>query len=314
MQSNEELTLINKADLAVSDLVSLGGYLYPEQLQQFIRIAIKEAVAIAMVHVTTMNGPELQLDKISSPARVLHPATEGEALGIAYRSKPTPDKIKLTTTEVMAEIHLDRSVLEDQIERAGFQQTVVQLMGERVRLDLEDVLLNGDTTSLDTFLATMNGMLTLASSNVVPCGSVGLSKAVLRDLFDALPEQFESQPNLQYWTNRKARSTYRSGLSDRVGGLSDAIILGGQSKEIGYDDIPLRKIPMFPNNLNPGAVCTDVLLHDPKNFVLAFQRQMTLDREWRPSQRVYAIIFTMRLAQNYKHEPMVAKATQVIGS
>lgn len=314
MKANEDLTLINKADLAVADLVSNGGYLVPEQLQQFIRIAIKEVVALAMVHVTTMNGPQMQLDKVSSPARVLHKAVEGEAPGIAYRSKPTTDKVTLTSTEVMAEIHLNRSTLEDQIERAGFQQTVVQLMAEKVRLDLEDILLNGDTASSDEYLALFDGMLKLASTNVFPAGEVGLSKSVLRDLYDTLPEQFESQANLQYWTNRKARSTYRSGLSDRVGDLADAIIVGGQSKEIGYDDVPLRKIPMFPNSLNPSAHCTNVLLHDPKNFIFAFQRQMTLDREWRPSQRVYAIIFTMRLAQNYKHEPMCAKASEVLGA
>jgi len=314
MQSNEDLTLINKADLAVADLISLGGYLVPEQLQQFIRIAIKEVVALAMVHVTTVNAPQTQLDKVAAPARVLHKAVEGEALGIAYRSAPIPSKLTLTTTEVMAEVHLNRSTLEDQIERAGFQQTVIQLMAERVRLDLEDILINGDTDSADEFLQLFNGMLDLTTSNVFPAGEVALGKSVLRDLYDVLPEQFESQANLQYWTNRKARSAYRSSLSDRVGDLADAIIAGGQNKEVGYDDVPLRKIPMFPNSLNPNAHCTNVLLHDPKNFIFAFQRQMTLDREWRPSQRVYAIIFTMRLAQNWKHEPMAAKASEVLGA
>jgi len=315
MKSNEELSIVRKADMAVSDLTS-GGLLVAEQMQQFIRVAIKQAVATSLVTVTSMKNPTQEISKMTTMGRVMRKATESEALPVARRSKPGFDKTTLSTTEAIAEVHIPRAALEDQIEGGNFQSSVVQYMGEHVRYDIEDLLISGDTTNAtDEWLAITDGLLALAGSNVLPAGEVGLGKEVLRDLYDTLPEQFETQQNLQYWTNRKARSTYRSSLSDRMtGGIGDAIILGSLGKEIGYDDILLRKIPLFPNALAPNAHCTNSLLLDPKNAILAFHRQMTLDTEWRPSQRIYAIIMTMRLTVAYRHEPMVAKATQVIGA
>jgi len=318
MKSNEQLHLkskdpvVTKADMAVADLTA-GGLLVAEQMQTFIRVAIKEAVATSLVTVTTMRNPTLEIPKMTTFGRVMRKATESEALPTAQRSKPGFDKTTITSTEVIAEIHIPRQALEDQIERETFQSSCMAYAGEHIRYDLEDLLVNGDSHSADTWLATVNGMLDSATSNTLAGGSVGLNKAILRDLFTTMPEQFDSQSNLQYWTNRKARSTYRSSIGDRGTSIGDAVILGSLNKEIGYDDILLRQIPLFPSTLGTGNK-TNVLLHDPKNAILAFQRQMTLDTEYRISQRVYVMVVTMRLGFGYRHEPMIAKATDVIGA
>ena len=313
MRPNEELTFVNKADMQVSDLTA-GGYLEPAQMKQFIKIAIAGTAAMQAVYVTTMTTPQQEISKMTTMGRVMWPGVESQALPQAQRSKPGFSKVTLTTLEGVAEAHIPRAALEDQIERGTFQGSVSSYMGEHVRADLEDLLINGNTASgSDAWLKLMNGMLAQATTYVVPCSQVSLSKAVLRNMLDTIPEQFADQPGLVFWTNRKARADYRSTIGDRQTGLGDGVITGSTSKELGYDDIPIYRIPRFPRALGVASNETNVLLHDPKNRIFAFQRQMTVDSEWRPSQRVYALIMSMRLAQAYQHEPMVVKATQVLG-
>jgi len=186
-------------------------------------------------------------------------------------------------------------------------------LGEKVSGDLEDALINGDTASADDWLAVQDGLLKLAVTNVVPAGTVSLSGDILRDLIQAMPEEFDDQAGLRFYTNRKARSDYRSTVRTRATMLGDNIITGSAGEELGYDGVPLTKVPRFPNDLGGGTNETNVLYMDPKNAVYGFQRKVTLDTEFRISEQIWAIVITLRSAIQYEHEPAVAKATEVLG-
>jgi hypothetical protein len=313
MKTNEELTFVRKADMQVSDLTS-GGYLVAEQMKRFIQVAIKATVASSAVFVTTQANPIQEISKMTTMGRVLQPGVESTALGLSQRSKPGFDKVTLTTKEAVAEAHIPRAALEDQIERGVFQTSVVGYMGLHVRKDLEDMLINGDTVSgTDAWLLYIDGLLASTITNTVAGANATLNKGILRDMITTMPEEFSNQDGLVFWTNRKARSDYRSTISDRVGALGDGVLTGATKMEIGYDDIPLIRVPLFPNTLAPSSNKTNVLLLNPKNAILSFYRQMTVDTEYRPSARVYAIIMTMRIAIAFEHEPMVVKATAIMG-
>jgi hypothetical protein len=245
--------------------------------------------------------------------RVLQPGTDGVALSDAQRSKPAFDKVVLTTKQAKGEVHMHRSVLEDNIEQGTLQTSLIDFMGTKISGDLEDILINGDTLSADVWLAHMDGLLKLATSNVYPAGTVALAKAVLRDLIQTMPEEFGDQEGLKFFTNRKARSDYRSSLSDRATALGDTMVAGTAPMDFGYDGIPIEKVPRFPNNLGVGANTTNVLLMNPKNAIMGFQRRVTLETEFRISEQVWAIVVTLRMAIQFEHEPAVAKATQVLG-
>ena len=310
MQYNREI--VQKADLALADLAP-GGILVPKQAARFLKIAIKKNVLSSQVRAPTMTHQTEEQPKMLWTGRVMHAATPGTALPDAHRSKPVMDKMTLVSKLGKAEVQIHREVLEDQLERGVFKNTVVGFMGEKVSGDIEDVLLNGDTTSADDWLATQDGLLKLATSNIVIGGIVSLSGDILRDLIEALPEEFDDQPGLEFYTKRKARSDYRSGIRARVGDLGDGIYTGTTPKSIGYDGVDLTKVPRFPNNLGAGANETNVLYMDAKNAVMGFRRRITLDTEFRISAQVWAIVVTLRMAIQYEHEPAVAKATQVLG-
>lgn len=310
MQYNREI--VQKADLALADLAP-GGILTTKQAAKFLKIAIKKNVMTSQVRATTMTNPVEEQPKLLWTGRVMHPSTEGVALASSLRAKPSFDKMTLTSKSGKAEVHMHREVLEDQIERGTFQSTLTSFMAEKVSSDIEDAVINGDTASSDDWLALQDGLIKLCATNVFPAGNVALSGDVLRDLVQTLPEEFDDQPNMKFYTNRKARSDLRSGLrTDHPDSLGASVHAGTLPAELGYDGTPVVRVPLFPNALG-AANRTAVMYMDAKNFVLGFHRRITLDTEFRISEQTWVIVVTLRMALQYEHEPAAAKATQVIG-
>jgi hypothetical protein len=316
MTPNQQLrrpVAVDKADMELSDLTS-GGRLKPEQLKQYIRVAIKKSVLMSMVRVTTIPTPEYELPKMTTLGEVMHPLVSGAALAESERSKVGLDYVQLAAKGGKAEVDIPREVLEDQIERGAFKGSIMAYLGEHTSRDLENQMINGDTTGSGTaWIKLQNGAIARTTTNTSSEGGVTLDKDVLRNLDEAMPEEFDEQPNMAYFTNRYARNSYRQYISDRTGGLSDAIIDGTAKKELGYQDRPIKKIPLFPNNLGTGTDETRVMLLSPKNLIYAFYRKVTLDTEFAVRAQKYIIVLTLRSAIQFEHEPAVAMSDEVLG-
>jgi HK97 family phage major capsid protein len=296
--------LIEKADLAISDLTTDGGYLSDQQADKFIRLAIKESVLLGQISVTPMRGPREERDKIRFSGRVLKPASAGVALQLAERSQPDLSKFVLDVKEFKAEVRLNDSVLEDNIERGTFQDTVMAALSAAVARDVEYVAIQGDTTSGTALLAVLDGFLKQATTNIVNASSANLSKDILKDLLKALPDEFARIERLKYYTNRQARIDYRDTIAERMTGLGDAYLQ--QSDTTVYSDMPLVAIPEFPN-----STATNVLLTDPQNLTVGFHRKIRFETDRDISAGLNIIVASIRFDVKIQEETAVAKATNV---
>jgi hypothetical protein len=311
MLTNREI--VQKADMQLSDLAP-GGELVEEQAKKFLKIAIKKNVLTSVVRAPTMKNKKVSQPKLIWTGRVMQKGTGGTALSESQRSKPSTDKVDLEAQLGKAEVHMDKEVLEDQIERGAFKGTVITFMGEKVSADFEDLLIQGDTASSDEWLSTTDGIIKLMTTNTNPAGGVTLDPDVLRDTLEVMPDEFEEQKDLAYWTNRKARQDHRDSLrSAHPDSIGAAVIAGTLNKDIGYDEIPLKKVPRFPNDLGGGSDETVVLLFAPKNILMGFYRKVTLETEFRISEQVWVIVITVRIAVQIEHEPACVKTTGVTG-
>lgn len=116
-------TIVEKTDIAVSNLSADGGYLNPMQSDTFIRLLVDQPTILNEMRIVPMNAPTMQINTIGFADRIMHAApASGTALNSALRSAPTTDKIELVTKEVMAEVHIPYDVLEDNIERAPWNR------------------------------------------------------------------------------------------------------------------------------------------------------------------------------------------------
>lgn len=303
-------TLLAKADLALSDLTSSGGLLQPAQAAKFMRIMIKASKVLGMSTVVPMRSPVQLIETIRFAGRILKAGSEATALPVADRSKPNLGKVQLTAQLFKAEVRLDNEVLEDSIERAELRQTIMQLMAEAIARDVEEVVVNGDTASTDTFLAKLDGILKQSTSHVVDEAVTTTNKTQFRDMLKSMPNEFlRDKKSLRFFTSVNSEIQYRDSLSDRIGALSDKYL--EEDATPAYSGVPVIDVPLFPETLGVGTNCTDHLLTDPKNINVGIWRNIRIETDKLVSEGVLIIVATLRFDVKYAVENAVVKAINV---
>lgn len=315
MRTNQ--SLLQKADLALSDLASNGGLLQAEQANTFIRKLIKTPTIIREARVVTMAAPQRKINKIGFGSRILRPAVSATALSQADRAKPTTEQVQLNTSEVIAEVRLPYDVLEDNIESAGtannettntgpggLRDTLIQLIAERAALDLEELALLGDTSSGDSYLALQNGYLKIANtfSNIVDAGGATMSKAIFKAGKKAMPDQYlRDVANMRHFVSVDQETEYRDTLADRATALGDALIDG--TRAVNAFGAPVMPVPMMPDAKG--------LYTNSKNLIMGIQRQISLEYDKDITSRVYIIVLTARVALQIEEREAVVLYTNI---
>ena len=90
--------------------------------------------------------------------------------------------MQLNTKEVIAEINITYDTLENNIEKDGLQQTIMQILAERAAVDIEELVVNGDTSSSDPYLAQLDGIRKQTVSHVIDGNGEELSRATFKRL------------------------------------------------------------------------------------------------------------------------------------
>lgn len=307
-------TILQKADLALADITGNNGVLLPAQAQSFIRLLIKQSKILGMATVTPLKSEKQIINKIRFGSRILRAGREGKALPDSDRTKPNFTNVEHDAQLFKAEVRITDEALEDNIEGEALKNTILTLMAEAVSRDMEEVIVQGDTTSSDTFLASFDGILKLATSNTVGGGTVALAKGVLRDMIKAMPSEYlRDKSRLRYLTSVDAEIDYRDSLADRVTALGDAALgaTAASAMTVGYSGIPLEDVPLFPENLGGGSNTTNVLLLDPKNIDVGIWRNIKIETDRDISEGVVKVVATVRFDALYQEETAVVKATAV---
>ncbi len=302
--------LLEKADLALSDLTAGGGVLKPAQAKKFMRLLIKHSVLLQQATVVPMASPKQAISKIRLGARVLRPGQEGTALGVADRTKPDLSEVELDAKLFKGEVRISDEVLEDSIERGELRQTLMEMMSEAISRDMEEISINGDSTSTDPFLATLNGVLRQATSHVVDAAGGPLTKGILRDLLRSLPtEHLRDKKAMRFLTCADADLSYRDTLAERSTVAGDRFL--EDDTPVLYSGVAVQPIPLFPETLGAGANQTAVLLCNPKNVHVGIWRQIRLETDRDISEGTLRIVATLRFDVKYADETGVSKAINV---
>jgi hypothetical protein len=297
MSSNTEL--IQKADLVLANLAS-GGLLNPEQTDTFIQTLMESPTIINSARVVTMNSPQKKINKIGFGARILRAAPTGpSAVAIADNLRSSPDlgQITLNTREVIAEIHLPYDVLEDNIEggninaamgqsAGGLQDTIIQLIGQRAALDLEELSILGDTLSADAYLALTDGFLKRCTTHVVDAEGATMTKDVFKACIKLMPPKYlRVRSDNDFFVSVDNETEYRDTVANRVTGLGDSALQGANSMSVFGS--PIIAAPLMPNNKG--------LYTNPNNLIFGIQRKVTIEYDKDIRARKFIIVLTARV-------------------
>lgn len=303
-------TILQKAEWTLADLTTDGGLLVPAQARRFIRVLIDESVIMPMATVIPMRSHTQLLERIRFENRILRAANEAQALSEADRSKPDSNKEELNVKLFKAEVRLNNEVLEDSLERQNLRQTVLDIMAERVALDMDEIIAQGDTASADPFLAKLDGIIKQASTNVVSNGSQPLSRTHLKDLLKTMPSEFlRNKRMMRIFTSVDAELDYRDTIAARETGVGDRFL--EQDVPVAYSGVPLIDVPVFPENLGAGTNETVSILTDPKNINVGIWRRVTIETDKDISAGVLIIVASVRFDVRFAVPEAVVKGTEI---
>lgn len=319
MSSSANNSVLAKADWALADITSNGGLLSVEQSTEFIRKLVIEPTLLKMMRVFPMTSHTHKLNKIGFGGRILRPAVQSVAVSSGDRVKPTTSQVTLTNKEVIAELRLPYDIVEQNIERAavnesiapgpvgnspfggGIKDTIIDMIVEQAAPDLEELILLGDTTSGDAYLAQFDGVLKLSTTNVVAVGG-GVSNSMFSRGLKAIPLKYlRNLPSMKHFLPTTRVLDYSTYLASRETALGDAKIQSLTG--INGMGVPVEMVHQLP--------VAQGLLTAPLNLIFGIGREIQIEVEKDIRLREYVIVLTAKVGFAIEEEEAVVKYTGI---
>jgi len=304
-----------RADATLSSLSS-GGLLPEEKANQFIKIVQNSTPLMQRVRVEPMKNPTKKLPKIIFAGRVVR-ADPGDAtgLGSGQRVAPTTSEISLVAKKVVAEVKIGYDALEDNVEGAEFENTLITLLFEKFGVDMEELALKSDTTEADSTLvahgfAQQDGWLKRITSNVVDASDAAVSRALLEQMRASVPLKYRqaSKGRHAYFLEEHAGDKWREIIGARATALGDMAVTGEALPRCGGAEV------MQVSNLPVASGSPDTstgLYTDPKNLILGVYKGMTFKVKDMPEEGGIRIFVRTRVAFAVEQEDAACLITNL---
>jgi hypothetical protein len=288
-----------------------GGLLNPEQSARFLDYMFDATVIGKVARTVRMKSDTAEIDRMSVGEKLMKLATEGDNDGA--NAAVTFSKISLTTKKLRMDWELSTESLEDNIEGADLEDHIARLMATQAGNDIEDVILNGDTSlSSDALYKSFDGVVkkAKASGRVVDAAGAEVSREVFNKALKAMPRKYKQRrADLRFLagSNLIQDFLYKNSIGTNQTipqDIASSIIRGGTAPlggPAGYVapfafGIPIVEVPLLSETqtgTHSGASGShgDIHLSFPNNVVIGIKRDVTVYRFFWP--RKDSIEYTM---------------------
>jgi len=177
-----------------------------------------------------MKSDTTEIDRMGVGEKLMKLATEGDNTN-SENAAVTFSKISLTTKKLRLDWELSTESLEDNIEGADLEDHIARLMATQAGNDIEDVVLNGNTSlSSDKLYKAFDGAVKLAKANghVVDAGGDNISRAVFNDALKALPRKYKQRrTDLRFLAGSNLIQDYLYSTSQNIQNVNPQDIASG---------------------------------------------------------------------------------------
>lgn len=313
--------LIEKADLALSELTTGGGNLAPAVAQRFLKLLIQESTLMKMATVTPMRAPQQRIPKIGMSSRVLRPGTPKVAVDNPdHRAAPDLNFVQMDAQLFRGEVQIPDEVFEDNVEQGRLQSLLIEMVAMAVARDMEEIIIQSDTDVANPAHPNLNildGILKQATSHTVDFISGGNPARVS---FDKLSEMLRAVPGpyrrlrdkMAFFTSFNCEDDYRKLIQARETQAGDRNLQ--ESDRVRYHGTQIVPVGLFPEALGDGSNETEILLTDPKNIYVGIWRDVRIELDRDVRHGFVSIVPTVRFDVKLAVEDAVVKGINVLNS
>jgi hypothetical protein len=278
-----------------------GGVLNPEQARRFIDYVWDATVLAKDGRRVTMRANTMEIEKVNVGERVIRAAAQAD--DTYTNAGATFSKVELTTKKIRLDWEVSTESLEDNIEGAALEDRLVRLMTNAFGNDIEDLAINGDGAT-GTFLSIMSGFIKQTRGTVgnaahelsATISDNNFTTTVMQDLLLAMPRKYRAiKSNLKFYAGTDAfagivrnngtlADAISAAFADRIGStqanrqefLDGTAQTFGPSRTTRVLGVDVLEVPYYPEGY--------VDLTFPDNRVWGFQRDITVNREYKPKK------------------------------
>lgn len=322
--------ILSKADEVTTSVVNndSGGLMKPAQSNRFIDFVVDQSVLMQNSRVVRMRTPQMEIDKTSVGTRLLAKATEATDTGA--NAAVTFTKVSLSTVKLRLDWALSTESLEDNIEGPSLEDHIAQIMARQTANDMDDLFINGNTSSNNALLKALDGFVKLAKASGVTVDEAGnnVSRSTYDRILRNLPTKYLQQRNqLRFFSGSGvvqdsiySLSNPNSATAATAGAPSPGSVSGdmaffqasmrgnGGAGSTGLSPfgIPLVEVPLMPETVSgdySGAAGSHgyVELTFPNNRIIGIHRDITVYRQFKPKTDTIEYTQYMRVASNIEN-------------
>ena len=309
---------------AVNPTGTAGGILAPEQARRFIDYVWDATVLAKDGRRVTMRANTMEIEKVNVGERVIRAAAQADD---AYTNAgATFTKVELTTKKIRLDWEVSTESLEDNIEGGALEDHLVRLMTNAFANDIEDLAINGDG-STGAFLSIMQGFVNKVTTGsdaheaIVTVTDDAWTPSVMQDIILAMPRKYRAvKSNLKFYAGTDAfqgivanNGTLADAVAEAIAGMTPG---STQANRQGYLDgvgqtlggarttrvlgVDVMEVPYYPVDY--------VDLTFPANRVWGFQRDITVNREYKPKKDTIEYTVFVRFGLQWEELDAVAYA------
>jgi hypothetical protein len=301
---------------AVFDTTAFGGAgeapLAIEQVTTFIELMTAGQDMLPLVSTKTSNAPKWQESILDFAARIAKPGVQGVRLTTGDRSIPVTGLVEMNTVLLRAEIPVADEVWEDNVAGQALRGSLETLIADRMGFDVEELMVNGDLSSGDAYLALLDGWVVQATNdgNVVSASADGQDyMSIFRKLKLALPNRFKRRIEVDgaYFVPTVVETLYRDLLSNReTASLGDLSLT--TANILQWQGIPVVGVANLAVTAGTPDTSNFILGHK-QNFYAGYQRRITAETFRDPREGAMSFVLTARVDAKIAVPSAVAIAT-----
>jgi len=235
--------------LEASDLTN-GGLLPREAQNEFVQIIRGTATLLNQVRFEKKTQRSGDIDKMRIGEPITQSATEN-ALPISL-SQPKFDRVPFNALKTRSDWNITREAMLDNIEQDRFDESVMEAMTDRMKIDFEMLGIQGDAT---TFAAdnTPRGLLLRSNDgwdlqtngcHIVDAAGAEISKEMFTAGSRAMPDERTEDEGVKWFIARKTLADYVDLYGTRQTDKGDQANMSGVIENLfGY---PVQVVPMIP--------------------------------------------------------------------
>jgi hypothetical protein len=243
-----------------------NGMLNPEQSEKFMQMVFDDSSFLGQLRHEMRRSTKGTIEKLGVGRRLLRKKTEGEMPLEKDWVEPVLGAVPYSTVDIVLGAEISEKFIRENIEREGFEDTFMGMIAQQVKVDLLDLVFNGDTAATGddaAFLTIVDGINKKLSngSHILDAATLAGGKFtddIFTKALKILPTKYFNRANYRWIANTKTYLTWIEYLKRKETTAGDMAILNGQNfNPLG---INWAEVPNFPDG--------KIILADPKNFTV----------------------------------------------